>query len=148
MQSCSPAQAMTPLSPDAPRASPQRASPATPFLDVSFPAHPAKGTPKTAHSQFLLHTSLQLEVDCKEPVAGDAPLLRRNAGVPISCPSGVATVGDSGSRAVGPADLTPGLARQLALNIGASLEKPVTIITQGIGWESQACGREEAATGE
>ena len=83
----------------------------------------------------------------KRVVAGDAPLLRRTAGVPVSCPSGVATVGDSGSRAVEPANLMAGLARQLALNTGASLETPVTIITQGIGWESQACGREEAATG-
>ena len=69
-----------------------------------------------ARSQFLLHTSLHPEVDWKGLVAGDAPLLRRYTGVPVSRPSSVATVGDSSSRAVGPADLMPGLARQLAIH--------------------------------
>ena len=67
-----------------------------------------------AQSQMLLHTLLHLKVDWKGPVAGDAPLLRRDASVPVSRPSGIATVGDSSSRAVGPADLTLGLACQLA----------------------------------
>ena len=115
MQSCSPAQAMTPLSPDASQASPQRASPATPFLDVSS-CPSRKAVPKTAHSQFLLHTSLHPVIYWKGLGAGDAPLLRRNAGMPVSRPSGVATIGDSSSRAVGPADLTLERACQLALH--------------------------------